>query len=73
MDYINGVITGVIRSFDGAEKNDDDFTINNSNFIFDSKYCDIDLYKLRVYNKDLNVNQIVLNYAADCKDIETYD
>ena len=71
--YINGVITGVIRSFDGAEGSADDFTINNSNFVFDSKYCDIDLYKLRVYNTNLNVNQIVLNYAADCKDIETYD
>ena len=71
--YINGIITGVIRSYDGAEGTDDDFTINNTNIVFDSQFCDIDLYKLRIYNTDLNVNQIVLNYAADTKDVATYD
>ncbi len=68
--YINGVITGVIRSYEGKNQ---PFSINETNIVFDSKYCDIDLYKLRIYNTNLNVNQIVLNYAADRKLVETYD
>jgi hypothetical protein len=44
--YINGVITGVIKS---SIENGITFGINNPNFVFNSEYCDIDLYKLRVY------------------------
>ena len=65
--YINGVITGVIKSSKGT------FSINNSNFVFDSKYCDIDLFKLRIYNTDLNVNQIVKNFSVDRKDLTIFD
>ena len=68
--YINGVITGVIKSSidDGTS-----FFIDNTDFIFDSRYCDIDLYKLRVYQTDLNVNQIITNFAVDRKDIDLFD
>ena len=66
--YINGAITGVIFS-NAAET----FAINDSSFIFNSSNCDIDLYKLRVYNTDLTVNDICTNYAVDRKDIKTYD
>ena len=68
--YINGVITGVIKSSieDGIT-----FGINNSNFVFNSEYCDIDLYKLRIYQTDLNVNQIITNYAVDYKNIDLFD
>ena len=66
--YINGVITGVIESTAGS-----DFTISNPNMVFNSRYCDIDLYKIRIYNTDLNVNDIVTNFAVDHRDITTYD
>jgi hypothetical protein len=68
--YINGVITGVIKSSidDGTS-----FFIDNTDFVFDSRYCDIDLYKLRVYQTDLNVNQIITNFAVDRKDIDLFD
>lgn len=66
--YINGVITGVIKSSDS-----DSFSITNTDFVFDSSYCDIDLYKLRIYNSDLNVNQIVKNFAVDRKDVKIFD
>ena len=68
--YINGVITGVIKSSieDGIT-----FNIDNPNFVFNSEYCDIDLYKLRVYQSDLNVNQIITNFAVDRKDIDLFD
>ena len=69
--YINGVITGVIKSFEGASNSS--FNIANTDFVFNSRYCDIDLYKLRVYNSDLNVNQIVTNFAVDRRDVDIFD
>ena len=68
--YINGVITGVIKSSieDGVT-----FDIKNPNFVFNSRYCDIDLYKLRIYQTDLNVNQIITNYAVDYKNVDLFD
>jgi hypothetical protein len=65
--YINGVITGVIKS------TVDDFTIESNDIIFNSDYCDIDLYKIRIYNTDLNVNDVVVNHAVDKKDVLIYD
>lgn len=67
--YINGVITGVIKSSDSVGS----FTIQSNDLVFNSDYCDIDLYKIRIYNTDLNVNDIVINYAVDRKDVEIYD
>ena len=68
--YINGCITGVIKS---SIENGITFGINNENFIFNSEYCDIDLYKLRIYQQALNVNQIITNFAVDRKDIDLFD
>jgi hypothetical protein len=65
--YINGVLTGVIKSTIGL------FTINSNKIVFNSNYCDIDLYKIRVYNTDLNVNDIVTNYSVDLKNVTIYD
>jgi hypothetical protein len=66
--YINGILTGVIKSTANGP-----FTINNNKMVFNSQYCDIDLYKIRVYNTDLNVNDVVTNYAVDYRDITVYD
>lgn len=68
--YLNGVLTGVIRT-DIAES----FTIGGEGkeIVFNSEVCDIDLYKLRFYNTALSVNDVVMNYAIDTKDITTYD
>ena len=65
--YINGVITGVIKSSMG------EFKIDSTEFVFDSTYCDIDLYKLRVFQNNLSVAQIVNNFAVDRKDVNIYD
>ena len=68
--YLNGVLTGVIRT-DISES----FTIGGEGkeIVFNSEVCDIDLYKLRFYNTALSVNDVVMNYAIDTKDITTYD
>lgn len=66
--YINGVITGVIKSTaNGA------WTVAASEMVFNSEYCDIDLYNIRIYNTDLNVNDVVTNHAVDKKDVLIYD
>jgi len=66
--YINGVITGVIKASSA-----DAFTIESDKLIFNSNYCDIDLYKIRIYNTDLNVNDVVTNHSVDKKDVLIYD
>ena len=66
--YINGVLTGAIKSSKTSQ-----FLINNTELVFNSEYCDFDLYKIRIYNTALSVNDIVMNHAVDKKDVNTYD
>lgn len=68
--YLNGILTGVVRT-DISES----FTIGGEGkeIVFNSDICDIDLYKIRFYNTALSVNDVVMNYAIDTKDITTYD
>ena len=69
--YLNGVLTGVTRSVlnDAWDiGNNDDISL-----IFDSKYCDFDLYKIRVYNQPLTLPTILTNYMVDLKDPVGYD
>ena len=68
MIYINGVLNSVIKNTDS-----DGFTIESDKIVFNSNSCDIDLYKLRIYNTSLNVNDIVMNYAADFENVDIYD
>jgi len=53
--YLNGVITGADYTSAPA------FTIGDENACieFNTDFCDIDLYKLRVYNTNLDVNEVV--------------
>lgn len=67
--YINGCITGVVKS----SYDDTSFKITSEEFNLTSNICDIDLYKVRIYNASLSVSQIVKNYAVDRKDVVTFD
>ena len=66
--YINGIITGVIKSTVSNL-----WTVASNAMVFNSEFCDIDLYKIRIYNTDLNVNDVVTNHAVDKKDVLIYD
>lgn len=66
--YLNGVLTSVVRN-----TQENGFTVENDKIEFNSDYCDIDLYKIRIYRTDLNVNDIVMNYAADFENVNIYD
>lgn len=70
--YINGMLTGAINSTLGNNP----FTVlkeEGEGIRFNSEYCDIDLYKFRIYNTPLNVYDVVMNHAVDLKDIDIYD
>ena len=66
--YMNGVITGV-SNISGNSK----ITINSPEIVFNSEYCDLDLYKFRVYKNALSVADIDINYSIDHKDVLAYD
>lgn len=66
--YLNGMLTSVARSTAG-----DTWNISASDFIFNSTGCDIDLYKFRVYDKALGLDEILKNVAYDNTDIVAWD
>ena len=69
--YLNGMLTGVTRSTLSEPWNigiDD-----NISLIFDSQYCDFDLYKIRVYNTALTLPAILVNYTVDLKNPVAFD
>lgn len=62
--YLNGVMSGATL-FEG-----DSFNANTSNLVFNSNYCDLDLYRIKVYNRALNYGEITQNWAADAKTLQ---
>lgn len=65
--YLNGVLTGIVKNSVGP------FTISKNIIEFNSKYCDVSLYKFRIYNTNLAINYIDLNLATDKRDIDIYN
>lgn len=69
--YLNGVLSGAAAltpltvDFHG-------FTIY-SNLEFNSDFCDVDLYRVRVYSIGLTMPNIIHNYLSDLRDIAKYD
>ena len=68
--YINGMLTGIARSGSSAWSIGSDA---NTKLIFTSNVCDIDLYKIRVYDTALSAADVVQNYSFDLKDTEMWD
>ena len=67
--YINGILSGITKY--GAS---DTFNANVTSLEFNSDYCDVDLYKVRIYKDNkLNSADVVHNYIADLKDSREYD
>ena len=66
--YLNGILSGVadLASVGG-------FTMENIPFIINSDYCDFDIYKFRAYTTSLSMPDVIHNYIADIKSLDTYD
>jgi hypothetical protein len=66
--YINGILTSIT-----SNTASDAITINSDAIVFNSQFCDIDLYKFRVYRDALTVRDIDINYSVDHRDVLIYD
>ena len=68
--YLNGILSGA----DALPPADDTghFTIT-SPFVFNSEYCDIDLYRFRIYQTKLSMPDVIHNYLSDMHSIVLYD
>ena len=67
--YLNGILSGAIDmpSGDGSQ-----FSVR-APFKFNSKYCDFDLYRFRVYEAGLTMPNVIHNYLSDMHSIVLYD
>ena len=68
--YLNGILSGA-DSLPPADS-EGAFSIN-SNFVINSDYCDIDLFRFRVYQGGLSMPQVIHNYLSDIHSIVLYD
>ena len=67
--YLNGVLSGITMY-----SKDISFASSQPNIIINSDYCDVDLYKVRIYKSTkLNSADVMHNYVADIKDPIQYD
>ena len=67
--YLNGILSGAID----LTKNSGIESIDALNFEINSKYCDFDLYRLRVYSTYLSMPEVIHNYLSDMRNVELYD
>ena len=67
--YLNGILAGAVKMPTGTGSS---FTINQP-FVFNSNFCDFDLYRFRIYELGLTMPQIIHNYLSDMHSIVLYD
>lgn len=68
--YLNGILSGADALPPAGTTGQ--FSIN-SNFKINSEYCDIDLYRFRVYQTGLTMPKVIHNYLSDIHSIVLYD
>lgn len=67
--YLQGILSGVAKY--GTS---DNFNADATSIVFNSEYCDIDLYNVRIYSgPKLESVDVVHNYISDLKDVKSYD
>lgn len=65
--FLNGVLSGAAYVADTTS-----FTVNGPTIEFNSDFCDIDLYKFRVYNTGFAISEVLNNYSIDLRDTMMY-
>ncbi|MBO7210881.1 MAG: hypothetical protein J6V44_07715 [Methanobrevibacter sp.] len=66
--YLNGVLSGAAKV-----TKEEPFTIGKEFMVFNSDYCDVDLYKFRMYNTGFSISEVLNNYAVDTRNVLMYD
>ena len=67
--YINGIMSAIVN----YDKTSDSFASSVKTMTINSDYCDVDIYKIRVYQAALSSSDIVHNYIADQNSATLYD
>ena len=67
--YLNGILSGANKLPNQASGY---FQID-SPFVFNSDYCDVDLYRFRIYETSLDMPDVIHNYLSDIHSIALYD
>lgn len=67
--YLNGILSGVQPLPDSTTGS---ITIE-SPFVFNSDYCDVDLYRFRIYQTGLTMPEVIHNYLSDIHSTVLYD
>ena len=67
--YLNGILSGANKLPNQASGY---FQID-SPFVFNSDYCDVDLYRFRIYETSLEMPDVIHNYLSDIHSIALYD
>ena len=62
--YLNGILSGALALDNTA------FTMDNDKYEITSEFCDVDIYKLRIYQTELTMPDVIHNYIADIHDID---
>lgn len=71
--YLNGIPAGAAPLPVDSNNNPVGWYINNKNLVFNSEYCDLDLFRVRMFKYSLSTPQVIHNYLADKHDIKLYD
>ena len=66
--YLQGILTAVCKITDTGA-----LEIGASAIEFNSQYCDVDLYKMRIYDTALSVRDILINFSVDHSSVLDYD
>lgn len=68
--YLQGILSGVAK----YDKSSDNFNSGVAFLEFNSQYCDVDLYNVRIYKgSKLESSDVVHNVIADRKSVKDYD
>lgn len=67
--YLNGILSGA----DALPEAGTGKIVINSPFVFNSDYCDIDLYRFRVYQCGLTMPEVIHNYLSDIHSVTLFD
>ena len=68
--YLNGILSGADSLPPAGQTGQ--FTIN-APFVFNSDYCDVDIYRFRVFQSGLSMPDVIHNYLSDMHSIKLYD
>jgi hypothetical protein len=69
--YLNGILSGAVELRSNKEVGNQ-FILSDA-FVINSTFCDIDLFRFRIYQYALTMPNVIHNYLSDIHSIKLYD